>query len=183
MSAVPTRIVAHGVECVSAGSHRWRYISLAPWPQQAPDGTPLVSLLRAGTVAMAQLGVQLDPPGAELELARAAVEAAAGASITLESGVDAVDRVDVVLDPGPHERVAATSAGSGYPPYTAVFSFRPEGADLDAVAAALGGETGRVEIRFAARRDGAPARICADLAEWMPHPASAPRHDPAPSGA
>ncbi|GAA5204765.1 hypothetical protein [Microbacterium jejuense] len=183
MFASPTRIVAHGVECVNAGGSRWRYTSLAPWPQLGPDGTPLVSLLRAGSVAMVQLGVQLDPPGAVLERARAAVEAAVAASITLDSGLDGVDRVDVVLDAGPGERIVATSAGSGYPPYTAVFSFRPEGADLDAVAAALGGESGRVEIRYRARRDGGEVRISADLAEWMPRPASVPRHDAAPSGA
>ncbi|GAA5209504.1 hypothetical protein [Microbacterium kyungheense] len=183
MSASPTRIVAHGVECVSVGGARWRYVSLAPWPQLGPDGTPLVSLLRAGSIAMVQLGVQLDPPGDVLERARAAVEAAVAASIVLESGVDGVERIDVVLEPGAGERIAATSAGSGYPPYTAVFSLRPEGDDLDAFAAAVGGASGRVEIRYRVRRDGADAPVSADLAEWMPHPASVPRHDPAPSGA
>lgn len=183
MSAAPTRIVAHGVECVTAGGARWRYTSLAPWPQLAPDGTPLVSLLRAGDIAMVQLGVQLEPPGEVLERARAVVEAAVAASIVLESGVDGVDGIDVVLRQGAGERIAATSAGSGYPPYTAVFSLRPEGDDLDAFAAALDGVPGHVEIRCRARRDGTAVRISADLAEWMPHPASAPPNDPAPSGA
>ncbi|MEU1973667.1 hypothetical protein ABZ477_18570 [Microbacterium sp. NPDC019599] len=167
MFAAQDRVIAYGVELRRIGEDAWTYVSVAPWPQLSPDGTPMVSVLAAGDLAFVQLSAQLDPPGGALEQARRAVAGDRdAASVTLTSGVSAVTSVEVTVTSNGESRVVATSAGSGYAPFTAVFAVQATAADREAFEAALRGETGRVAITYQAVTDRGPARINADLADW-----------------
>ncbi|WP_243074475.1 hypothetical protein [Microbacterium sp. SS28] len=167
MSALPDRVIAFGVECRRTGDDTWSYVSVAPWPQLAPDGTPMISILAAGDLAFVQLSAQLDPPGAALEQARAVLAGDADpASVTLSTGVSAVTAVEVAVTTGDETRIVATSKGSGYAPFAAVFSLQATAEDREAFEAALSGETDRVAITYDVVTARGPARISADLADW-----------------
>lgn len=167
MSAAQNEPTAFGVECRRVGPDAWTYVSVAPWPQLSPDGSPMMALLSAGDVAFVQISAQLDPPGGLLERARAALAGPrAAASVRLISGVSAVRSVDVAVLTGDESHVVATSASSGYPPYTAVFAIQVTMKEREAFKAALRGETGWIAITYDAETDRGPARISADLADW-----------------
>jgi hypothetical protein len=167
MFAAPDRMIAFGVECRRIGEDAWTYVSVAPWPQLSPDGTPMISVLAAGDFAFVQLSAQLDPPGSSLEQARAALAGDRdAASVTLSTGVSSVTSVEVAVTADDEPRVVGTSAGSGYAPFAAVFSIQASADDRAAFEAALRGETGRVAIIYNAVTDRGPARISADLADW-----------------
>ena len=170
MFAAQDRVIAYGVDCRRIGEAAWTYVSLAPWPQMAPDGTPMVSVLEAGAIALVQLSAQLDPPGRMLEDLRASLaDPETATPVTLTSAVTSVRTAEVSLGQGgdgAERRVLATSAGSGYPPYTAVFSLQATADIRDAFVAALRGEAGRIAIAYDAETDRGPAHISADLADW-----------------
>lgn len=168
MSAAQDEPAAFGVKCRSVGSDSWTYISVAPWPQLSPDGTPMLSLLTAGDVAFVQLSAQLDPPGGCLELLRAklARPPRPTAAVTLTNGVSAVRSVEVTAGTGDHPRVIVSSPSSGYAPYTAVFSIQATSQDREQFEAALRGETGHIAITYDVETDRGPAKISADLADW-----------------
>lgn len=167
MVAAQDRVVAFGVECRRTGADIWTYVSVAPWPQLAPDGTPMLSVLAAGDLAFVQLSAQLDPPGRVLEELRGTLaKERDAASVRLVSGVRAIRSVTVTVTAQGETRVVATSTGSGYAPFTAVFAIQASGDDREAFEAALRGETGRVEIVYEAETDHGQARIGADLADW-----------------
>lgn len=170
MVTTPGRIVARGVVCTHVEGRRWRFASLAPWPQRSPAGDPLISLIEAGDHAFAQLSVQLDPPGSELEALRALLgrdDAGEVVPVTLESAVTAVTGIRIILDPDGAARTVATSSGSGYPPYTAVFSLQLTGEDRELVKSAMTGTEHQVEVVYMVDLDGTETRISADLATWM----------------
>ncbi|MBO0981998.1 hypothetical protein [Microbacterium sp. SD291] len=162
-------LVAHGVVCTRIHGRRWRFRSLAPWPQLTPAGDPMISLLEAGAYALAQLSVQLDPPASELEALRGLLsrEGESTAPVILEPAITTVTSIRIVVDPDGEARTVATSQGSGFPPYTAVFSLQPTGDDLDRVKAAIAGTRRQVEVAYAVDFDGSETPIAADLADWM----------------
>jgi len=165
--AAQHRVIASGVECRRIGARAWTYVSVAPWPQLSPDGTPMVSVLAAGDIAFVQLSTQLDPPGVTLEQVRKTLAGDSdAASVTLASGVTTVRSVEILATSGGDSHVVATSPGSGYAPYTAVFAIQARPDDREAFEAALRGETGRITITYDAETDLGPARISADLADW-----------------
>jgi hypothetical protein len=165
--AAQDRVIAYGVELRRMAEDAWTYVSVAPWPQLSPDGTPMISVLAAGDLAFVQLSAQLDPPGSSLEQARAALAGhREAASITLTSGVSAVTSVEVAVTADDEPRVVATSASSGYAPFAAVFSIQATADDREAFEAALHGESGRVAITYNAVTDRGPVRLSADLADW-----------------
>ena len=168
MITQPDRIVAHGVAATRVEGRRWRFVSVAPWPQTTPGGDPLISLIEAGEFFLAQLSAQLDPPAAQLEALRALLEREGDevAPVTLESAVSAVTGIRIIADPGGEERVLATSRGSGFPPYTAVFSLQLAGADRDLMRSALSGTERQIEVRYTVDVDGTETVISADLAAW-----------------
>lgn len=167
MVTVPDRVTAFGVECRRVGDDTWTYVSVAPWPQLSPDGTPMISVLAAGDLAFVQLSAQLDPPGSALEQARAALAGDRDtASVTLSTGVSSVTSVQVSVAADGEPRVVATSTSSGYAPFAAVFSIQATADDREAFEAALRGDTGRVAITYHAVTDRGPARLSADLADW-----------------
>lgn len=127
----------------------------------------MVSVLAAGDIAFVQLSAQLDPPGATLEqLRRALAGDRDAASVTLTSGVTTVRSVDVLVTSEGEPRVVASSSGSGYAPFTAVFAIQATAGERQAFEAALRGESGRITITYDAETDLGPARISADLADW-----------------
>ncbi|MBK7820434.1 MAG: hypothetical protein IPJ61_05005 [Tessaracoccus sp.] len=167
MCTAPNRIVAVGVECRRVADDTWSYVSLAPWPQQSHDGSPMMSLLAAGDIAFLQLTAQLDPPGATLDQVRATLAAGRNpATITLTSGVRTVRAVEVTVGADDDTRVLATSTGSGFPPFTAAFGISLTRDDRPAVDAALRGEAGHVHITYDIETETGPARVAADLADW-----------------
>lgn len=165
----PEHLVAHGVVCTRIHGRRWRFRSLAPWPQLTPAGDPMISLLDAGSFALAQLSVQLDPPASELEALRELLgqEGESTAPVILEPAVTAVTGIRIILDPDGQARTVATTQGSGFPPYTAVFSLQPAGDDLDRLKAAVAGTRRQVDVAYAVDHDGSETRVAADLADWM----------------
>lgn len=127
----------------------------------------MISMLEAGNAAFVQLSTQLDPPGDSLEHLRQILAGHANpALITLQSGISAVESVEVAVGPGDAARVVASSAGSGYPPFAAVFAVQATGDDRAAFEAALHGERGWITVTYAAQTSGMIARISADLADW-----------------
>jgi len=169
MITQPDRIVAHGVAATRVEGRRWRFVSVAPWPQTTPSGDPLISIIEAGAFALAQLSAQLDPPASELEALRAQLGRDGDnlTPVTLESAVSAVTDIRIIAEPDGEERVLATSHGSGFPPYTAVFSLQLIGADRDLVKSALSGTERQIEIRYTVDIDGTTTLVSADLAAWM----------------
>ncbi|HEX5858605.1 MAG TPA: hypothetical protein VFY91_10910 [Microbacterium sp.] len=169
MIASPDRIVSHGVTAARIEGARWRYASLAPWPQTTPAGDPLISLIEAGGFALAQLSVQLDPPAAELEALRTVLRGddEGAAPVILEPAVSAVTDIRIIAQPGGDERVLATSRGSGFPPYTAAFSLPLAGRDLEVVKGALSGTERLIDVRFTVHVDGTETIRSSDLAAWV----------------
>ncbi len=169
MITQPDRIVAHGVAATRVEGRRWRFASVAPWPQTTPRGDPLISVIDAGVFSLAQLSAQLDPPASQLEALRALLgrDGDEVAPVTLESAVSAVTGIRIIADPAGEARVLATSRGSGFPPYTAVFSLQLTGADRDLVKSALNGTERQIEVRYTVDIDGTETVISADLAAWV----------------
>ena len=167
--AQPDRVVAHGVVATRVDGQRWRFASLAPSPQTAPGGAALISIIEAGALALAQLSVQLDPPASDLEALRVLLggDDETRAPVTLESAVSEVIGIQIIADPDGEAHVLGTSKGSGFPPYTAVFSLQLTGADRDVVKSTLSGDERRVEVRYTVEIDGTETAISADLAAWV----------------
>jgi hypothetical protein len=162
-------ITVGGIRCRRLAAGRWSYRPAAPSPQRAPDGTALMCILQAGDTAFVQLSARLDPPAAVLERLRAQLTALdeAAVPVSLESAISTVERVDVVADPATDARTIATSTGSGFPPFTAVFSLMPQGDDLRSCERAFAGEVGRVEVRYVIPDAGdGGAALAADIATW-----------------
>lgn len=157
-----------GVEYRRLSADRWSYLPTMSGPQRAPDGSAMVSVLHAGDLAMVQLSVQLDPSAAVLERGRARIAALPGCapSLSLEAAVTAVEQVEIVADPRGEPRILASSAGSGYPPYVAVFSLRPDGDDLSALEHALAGRPDEVEVRHHVVTAAGRTILATDIASW-----------------
>lgn len=167
MFVASDHVIAFGVECRRVGVDSWHYISVAPWPQLAPDGTPMMSVLAAGDVAFVQLSAQLDPPGTAIEQVRKVLAGDRDeTAVTLSTGVSAVTSAEVTVLAPDGARVVATSPASGYAPYAAAFSLQAASDVREAFEGALRGETGRVAITYDAVTDRGPSRISADLADW-----------------
>ena len=162
MSTTTDRVVAHGVDCRRVTGDRWAYTSLAPWPQAAGGLVVLV----AGPSAFVQVSAQLDPPGELLEQVRTLIAGRSdGRPVTLTSGLTAVTAVELVVTAG-DVHTAATSQGSGYPPWAVAFSLQPTGTDLAAFEAAARGEPGHVRLSYHADAGGTAVVTSADLADW-----------------
>jgi hypothetical protein len=165
--------VAHGAVATAdpADGATWYYLSTGPTAQLGPDGHPLASILDAGEVGLVQISCQLDPPAGELESLRRLIATTAPSDrpIVLRSAVTAVRGITVscTVDAGGGDAALGRSAGSGYPPHTAVFQLSLTGDRLLAARAALAGEHNQVEIRYELETIHGPSSAVADVGDWF----------------
>ena len=139
------------------------YVPGAPEPQRGPDGRPTVSLIVTGDSAILQVGASWGLGSVQNERLRPALAAA----------IPGVDPAAIVLSPAPvavSEAVLevadgsggfspiATSPGSGYPPFTAIFSSVLAGGQRSLAAAALNGTPDSLRVRYRASRGAVMSR-------------------------
>ena len=148
------------------------YIPGAPSPQRSADGTPMISLLRFAPHAFLQLSAQWDTADEQLDALRAALAAAYPnldvAGVRLDRAPVHVERAALELtSPGGQVTELQSSDTSGMPPYTALFNLQLDEAQQAAAAAALGGRTGLLAVRYRATLAGAPLERVGDVASWF----------------
>jgi hypothetical protein len=178
MANLPETFDHAGIHCYRRASDpaTLLYIPGAPSPQRAPDGTPMISLLRFAPHAFLQLSAQWDVADEQLGALRAALAAAYpgldAASVRLEPAPIQVERAALELT-GPDGTAAElqSSDTSGMPPYTALFNLQLDEAQQAATAAALGGRTGLLAVRYRATLAGRcspePIERVGDVATWF----------------
>lgn len=174
MINLPDQFDHAGIHCYRRPSEpaTLLYIPGAPTPQRAADGTPMISLLRFAPHAFLQLSAQWDVTDEQLAGLRAALAAAYPdldvASVRLDRAPVKVDGATLELA-GPDGQAAElqSSATSGMPPYSALFNLQLDEAQQAAAAAALGGRTGLLAVRYRATLAGAPLERVGDIASWF----------------
>jgi hypothetical protein len=150
-----------------ADPHLFFYLPGIPEPQRGPEGRPAVSLILTGDSAILQLGASWGLGPEQTERLRPALAAATPgtdpAAIVLSPAAVAVsEAVLEVADGSGGFSPVATSPGSGYPPFTAVFSSVLAGERRSLAAAALNGTPGSLRVRYRASgrvRVSATARL------------------------
>jgi hypothetical protein len=160
-----------------------RYLPPAPIPARDPNGHPLVSLIALGASgSILQLSVRYELEDAVRDQLRTDLSAKAFTltATNFQPAPVSVDQVRVLLakpDAGAPADVLATSAGSGYPPWDAIFSIRLNADQVALTKRALAGERSLLSVSVhatvpasvAPSLDGAPGEIerSADVATWF----------------
>jgi hypothetical protein len=143
-----------GVYCYPAGEEdTFFFLPLAPRPETDANGDPTLMSIPMGGGGFLQLGARLEagqetlaalrrklaqrlgleePEGVRLRMAPLTVE---GVALLVGKGDGALEQV-------------ARSSTSGFPPYTALFHLQLDAAQHNAVAAALNGRAGFVQVRY-----------------------------------
>jgi hypothetical protein len=151
-----------------------RYVPAEPIPARGPDGHPLMALIQLGAAgSILQLSVRFDLEDAlrdrlRVDLSTQHLELSAA---TFQPAPIAVDRVTVRLaaDPGGTPAILATSAGSGFPPWDAIFSIRLAPDQAARAARALAGQAGVLSVTVHANL---PPEV---TATFLDHPAAVER--------
>lgn len=159
-----------------------RYVPGAPGPERGPDGQPTLTMIASDRGGILQLAT------------RWALDEAALAALASALAAARPDLAGASLQPAPAQVTAATlkiagpdgslvalkeSAGSGMPPWSAVFAATLDAGQKAAALAALNGRRGQVVIDYAialppeAAGTGASAGAAAierrtDVADWFP---------------
>jgi hypothetical protein len=149
---------------------RWRrrdastveYLPTEPAPELGPTGAPQAAVTQLGDVALVTVGARWDPPAEALERLRDRLAEADGTPPRLAPPSLAMERAELVLG----DDVIATSSTSGIAPYAAVFSATVQGDAADGARAAIGGERGRLAVRYRACLDGRDMELQADVGDW-----------------
>ena len=162
-------VVIEGVRvwCDEDDPQLFVYVPGVPEPQRGPDGRPTVSLIVTGDSAILQVGASWGLGTDQIERLRPKLAVAA----------PGVDPAGIMFSPAPvavSEALLeaadgsggftpiATSPGSGYPPFTAIFSSVVAGEHRSLAAAALNGTPGSLRVRYRASgtvRVSATARL------------------------
>jgi len=169
MSEPAAVIVVDGIRAWPSDDdpHRFLYVPGLPEPQRGPDGVPTSSLIVAGESAILQLGASWGLGSPQDERLRTALAAAypgvdAAAVVLGPAPVDVSEAALEVADGAGGFTAIATSPGSGYPPFAAIFSAALTGEQRSLATAALNGTPGSVRVRYRASgtvRFAASARL------------------------
>ncbi len=145
----------NGVHCYPLGDRSFCCVPAAPVPERDPAGRPTLSLWVIPPKARLQLGSQwsLIPAEAAAVQAELARRSGVGASeIQLTSAPLHVDTAALVLvDQDGVSHDLATSASSGFPPYTALFAVALEEDAAPLVVSAVNGARDRLFVEYRAR--------------------------------
>lgn len=163
-----------------------RYLPAVPIPARGPDGRPLMALYQLGEAgAILQLSVRFDLEEAERDQLRVALadKHLDLCAATFQPAPITVDRVAVTLaatSAAEPPTLLASSSGSGFPPWDAIFSIRLTKEQAERAGKAMAGESGIVAIAVHAKLQpsvsstlaGSPADIerSVDVARWVSHP-------------
>ena len=145
----------NGVHCYPLGSTSFCCVPGAPVPERDPGGRPTLSLWLIPPKARLQLGSQWSLGPAETTAIRAELAHRSGvgpAEIQLTSTPLQVDDVALVLvDQDRVSHDLATSASSGFPPFSALFTVALEEDVAPLVVSAVNGARDRLFVEYRAR--------------------------------
>lgn len=145
----------NGIRCYALGNNTFCCAPGTPTPELDPSGRPTLSLWMIPPKARLQLGAHWALTPAETESVRAELahrSHAASAEIQLSSAPLQVETAALVLVD--QDRVGhdlATSASSGFLPFSALFTVALEEAAAALVASAINGGRGRLFVEYRAR--------------------------------
>jgi hypothetical protein len=149
-----------------------RYVPATPTPELDTSGRPTLMILKMPQAVSLQFGVHFDlPAGGEAALAAQLAKAKPDlASETLQPAMLTVQHIGVKLaDATGANTEIASSAGSGFPPYAAVFSIPLTEAQGAQAISAVGGRSGILSVEYTVDLPGAetPLVKSVDVATWF----------------
>ncbi len=149
-----------------------RYLPATPTPELDTSGRPTLLILKTPQSASLQFGVHFDlPAGGEAALAAEIAKAQPDlASERLQPAMVNVQHIGVRLADGAGANTEiASSTGSAFPPYAAVFSIPLTAAQGAQAISAVGGRSGILSVEYTVDIPGAetPLVKSADVATWF----------------
>jgi hypothetical protein len=149
MSTTAGALVVDGfhLRTLDPGERGWAYVPAFPTFESAADGTPMLSIVEAGSFAFMQATARLALSDAGRERLLRRLRAVCPHAERLDVAPIRVSRVtfEVRTDAGWH--VVAESRSSGSAPWLAAFSATLTPEALTALRAAVSGEPGRARLR------------------------------------
>jgi hypothetical protein len=148
------------------------YLPASPTPELDTSGRPTLHILKTPQVASLQFGVHFDlPAGGETQLAAQMAQAEpALANARLQPAPVQVRHIGVKLaDETGAATEIASSTGSGFPPYAAVFSIPLTPAQAAQAISAVGGRRGVLSVEYTMNLQGSDAALVkdSDIATWF----------------
>jgi hypothetical protein len=148
------------------------YLPASPTPELDTSGRPTLHILKTPQLASLQFGVHFDlPAGGETQLAaQMALAEPALANARLQPAPVQVRHIGVRLadETGARSEIAS-STGSGFPPYAAVFSIPLTPAQAAQAISAVGGRRGVLSVEYIMNLQGSDAALVkdSDIATWF----------------
>jgi hypothetical protein len=174
MPTLPEQFDYAGIHCYRSpeDANTLLYIPGAPTPQHTSQNAPMISLLRFAPFAFLQISVQWEVLDEELDALRTALGHQYPqldlATVRLAHAPVAVERVALELSAADGSLAElASTASSGMPPFTAIFSVQLTEPQQAAVASALNGRAGVLQVRYHATLAGAPIERATDVSSWF----------------
>jgi hypothetical protein len=132
--------------------HTWLYLPGKPMPEMSGRGRPTLHLYVSPSGGILQLGAQWTVPPTTLDHLRSEIAQRSGqeeAEIRLQAALAAVNQATVEIGDGKGSSSAvATSASSGFPPFSAIFRASLDIEKKNAVVASLNGRAGFLTVRY-----------------------------------